>query len=85
MKGSWYENNQCITALRSINRFWPESSIEVTNRYLTSICDLINNGKTQVVKNVFLLIREIFARGKMLNVEKCVLTFVGLLIKKVAS
>jgi hypothetical protein len=59
--------------------------MEVVSRYLTVICDLISNGKTQVVKNVFMLIREIFARGKMLNVEKCVLTFVGLLIKKVAS
>lgn len=83
--GNWADSFHCITALRSINKYFPESVIEVVNRYLSQLCDLIGTGRTQVVKNAFSLIREMFSRGKMLNVEKCVFAFTGLLIKKAAT
>lgn len=81
----WQDNCQCITALRSINRFWPEQIVEVLSRYINNLCDMIATGKTQVLKNVFVLLREVFARGRQLNVEKIVRTFVGLLLKKVTT
>jgi|JI6StandDraft_1071083.scaffolds.fasta_scaffold11101_7 hypothetical protein len=83
--GSWQDNCQCLTALRSINRYWPEQIMEVLPRYFSPICDMISNGKTQVLKNAFMLLREVFARGRQLNVEKVVLTFVGLLLKKLTT
>lgn len=83
--GNWADSFHCITALRSINKFYPENVTDVVNRYLPALCDLISSGKTQVVKNAFSLIREVFSRGKMLNVEKCVFAFSGILIKKAAT
>jgi len=63
-QGSWQDNSQCLTALRSINRYWPEQVMDVLPRYLSTICDMIGTGKTQVVKNAFMLLREVFARGR---------------------
>lgn len=84
-RGSWQDNCQCLTALRSINRYWPEQVMDVLPHFLVPITDMIGTGKTQVIKCAFLLLAEVFARGRQLNIEKVVLTFVGLLLKKVTS
>lgn len=83
--GPWTDAFQCITALRSIVKHNPTLASDVVTRYSANAMDLINTGKTQLVKNVLSLIKETFRLGKYVNVEKCVDSFVRVLIKKSAN
>lgn len=84
MTGSWTDGFQCVTALRSIIKYNPAMAADVICRYSNSILEFIGNGKTQLVKNALYLIKETFALGKHVNVEKCVDPFIRVLIKKSA-
>lgn len=51
IKGNWVNSFQCLTALRSIIKQFPEFAPDIVAKYSQPICELINNGKTQIIKN----------------------------------
>lgn len=50
-----------------------------------SILDLLNTGKSLLVKNILLLIKQMFSNGQAINVEKAVYIFLPVLIKKAST
>ena len=50
-----------------------------------SILDLLNSGKSLLVKNILLLIKQMFTNGQAINVEKAVYIFLPVLIKKAST
>ncbi len=68
--------------LRQINKYFSQFIPDVVNRYSNALLDLLNNGKTQIVKNILRFIKEIFDRGQEVNIEKAVYPFLPLLLKK---
>lgn len=80
--GNWIDSHQCITVLRQINKFHPNFIPDVINRYSNALLDLFNNGKTQIIKNLLRLVKEIFDAGQSINVEKAVYAFLPILLKK---
>jgi hypothetical protein len=47
--------------------------------------DLLSTGKTLLVKNIFKLVKEWFDAGQQVNVEKAVIVFLPVLIKKAST
>lgn len=52
------------------------------DRYSSAIVDLFNGGKTQIIKNLLRLVKEIFDMGRQINVEKAVYPFFPIILKK---
>lgn len=58
IKGThWANSHQCITMLRSIVKFYPQFTCDVMGRYGVAVLDHLNNGRTQVIKNIFKLLQ----------------------------
>ena len=76
------ESFHCVTMIRQINKFFPQYIPDVIDRYGGVLVDLFNHGKTQIYKNILRLIKEVFDMGQQINVEKAVLPFLPLLLKK---
>ena len=68
--------------LRQINKYFSQYIPDVVNRYSNALLDLLNNGKTQIVKNILRFIKEIFDKGQEINIEKAIYPFLPLLLKK---
>ena len=63
--------------LRQINKYFSQYIPDVVNRYSNALLDLLNNGKTQIVKNILRFIKEIFDKGQEINIEKAIYKRVG--------
>lgn len=58
IKGSnWKDTLECITMIRSIIKCYPQYTIDVMAKYGMIILDFLNNGKTQIIKNIFKLLK----------------------------
>ena len=82
---SWSDSFNCITELRKINKYHPEFVPTIIDRFSSIILDLMSTGKTLLVKNILKLIKELFDAGAQVNVEKAVVVFLPVLIKKAAT
>ena len=51
----WKDSYNCITELRKINKHHPEFIPDIIERFSETILDLLNNGKSLMVKNIFRL------------------------------
>ena len=72
---NWIESHQCITGIRSIHKEHPECIFDMMQRYDKAILEIITKGKTQMLKNIFRMLKEIYLMGKTVNVEFCVYAF----------
>jgi pterin-4a-carbinolamine dehydratase len=79
---NWIQSHQCITMLRQILKSQPHFIPDITNRYSNAFVDLFTNGKTQIIKNLLRMVKEIFDHGKDANVERAVYVFLPILLKK---
>ena len=59
--------------------------MDVLQRYSNAFVDLFNNGKTQIIKNLLRMVKELFDMGQQINVEKAVYTFFPIILKKSAT
>ena len=82
---SWTDSFNCITELRKINKYHPEYVPNIIENFSQTILDLLSTGKTLLVKNIFRLIKEWFDAGQQVNVEKAVIVFLPVLIKKAST
>lgn len=71
--------------VRQINKFFPQYIPDVMNRYSNQILKLLEKGKTQIIKNIMRLLKEVFDMGKDVCVEKAVYYFLPVLLKKAAT
>ena len=72
----------CITEIRKIIKFQPNFVMDVIERYSSAFVDLFNNGKTQIIKNLLRMVKEVFDLGQQFNVEKAVYAFLPIILKK---
>lgn len=68
--------------LRQLIKFTSNFTPDIVNRYSNAFVDLFANGKTQIIKNLLRMVKEIFDMGKTLNVERAVYVFLPILLKK---
>lgn len=68
--------------LRQIIKYNPDFTNDIVNRYSNAFVDLFVNGKTQIIKNLLRMVKEIFDIGNNNNVEKAVYLFLPILLKK---
>ncbi len=68
--------------LRQIIKYQPTYTNDIVNRYSVALVDLFTNGKTQIIKNLLRMVKEVFDLGKQTSVEKAVYVFVPILLKK---
>lgn len=54
---SWTFSFNCITELRKINKYHPEYVPDIIERYSPTVLDLLNTGKTLLVKNILKFIK----------------------------
>lgn len=86
IKGTnWIQSHHCITMLRQIIKYNPTFIADIVNRYSNPFVDLFTNGKTQIIKNLLRMVKEIFDIGKQVNVERAVYVFLPILLKKSAT
>lgn len=55
---------------------------DIVNRYSNALVDLFANGKTQIIKNLLRMVKEVFDIGSTVNVERAVYVFLPILLKK---
>lgn len=68
--------------LRQIIKYNPTFIPDIVHRYSNPFVDLFINGKTQIIKNLLRMVKEIFDNGKTCNLEKAVYVFLPILLKK---
>lgn len=68
--------------LRRVIKYQPNFISDIINRYSSTFVDLLTNGKTQIIKNLLRMVKEVFDQGKQTNVEKAVYLFLPILLKK---
>jgi hypothetical protein len=68
--------------VRQIMKHQPNFIPDIVNRYSNAFVDLFTNGKTQIIKNLLRMVKEIFDVGKQINVERSVYVFLPILLKK---
>lgn len=68
--------------LRRITKYQPNLIPDIVNQYSNAFVDLFTNGKTQIIKNLLRMVKEIFDQGKLINVERAVYAFIPILLKK---
>lgn len=68
--------------IRQIIKYSPNFIPDIVNRYSNPFVDLFTNGKTQIIKNLLRMVKEIFDHGKDSNLEKAVYVFLPILLKK---
>lgn len=71
--------------LRQIIKEYPSYTGDIVNRYSTPFVDLFSNGKTQIIKNLLRMVKEIYDHGSTVNVEKAVYVFLPILLKKAST
>lgn len=54
--------------LRQIIKYNPDFTNDIVNRYSNAFVDLFVNGKTQIIKNLLRMVKEIFDIGNNNNV-----------------
>lgn len=81
----WVDTFNCITALRSINKFNSELSPQVVQHFLIPLGQELHHGVTLVVKNSLLLMKEIFMMGVQIDVRNSIVFFPYVLKKSVLS
>lgn len=82
---NWVQTHFCITEIRKINKFHPDFTNDIVQRYSNAFVDLFATGKTQVIKNMLRMVNEIFDMGQQINVEKAVYTFLPIILKKAST
>jgi hypothetical protein len=80
----WTQAHECITMFRRIIKTQPNLIPDIIGSYGNVFDGLFASGKTQVVKNLIRMAKEIFGNGKTTNVETAVTIFLPLLLKKAA-
>lgn len=68
--------------VRQIAKHDPTLIPDLINRYSNAFVDLFASGKTQLVKNLLRMVKEIFDVGSQVNVERAVYVFLPILLKK---
>lgn len=79
---NWIQTHHCITMVRQLNKFQPNFTIDILQRYSNAFVDLFTLNKTQIIKNLLRMVKEIFDMGQQLNVEKAVYLFLPIILKK---
>lgn len=68
--------------IRQITKHSPKFIPDLVNRYSNAFVDLFANGKTQIIKNLLRMVKEVFDMGKTVDVERAVYVFLPILLKK---
>ncbi len=68
--------------VRQIIKYHANFTNDIINRYSNAFVDLFVNGKTQIIKNLLRMVKEIFDMGKDTSVERAVYLFLPILLKK---
>lgn len=79
---NWIQSHQCVTMLRRIIKHQPNFIPDIMNQYSNAFVDLFANGKTQIIKNLLRMVKEVFDHGQNTNVERAVYIFLPILLKK---
>ena len=79
---NWVQTHFCVTEIRKIIKFQPNFATDIVQRYSNAFVDLFTNGKTQIIKNLLRMVKEIFDLGQQINVEKAVYSFLPIILKK---
>lgn len=79
---NWIQSHHCITMLRQIIKYSPNFIPDIVNRYSNAFVDLFTNGKTQIIKNLLRMVKQILDNGKTVNLERAVYVFLPVLLKK---
>lgn len=82
---NWIQSHHCITMLRQVIKYYPTYAPDIVQRYCMPFVDLFANGKTQIIKNLLRMVKEIFDLGAKVNVEKAVYVFLPILLKKAST
>jgi len=53
--------------IRQIIKYSPNFIPDIVNRYSNPFVDLFTNGKTQIIKNLLRMVKEVFDHGKDSN------------------
>lgn len=70
--------------IRSICKNFPQYIPDIFAKYGPAVLDLISHPTTQLLKNMLLMLKEIFAHGVEVNLQGCVAAFLPLMAKKAA-
>jgi len=82
---NWIQSHHCITMVRQVIKYHPDYTADIVNRYSIPFVDLFTNGKTQIIKNLLRMVKEIFDLGRKFNLEKAVFVFLPILLKKAST
>ncbi len=69
--------------IRAISKSYKQHICDMMNHFGNVLAELLKNGKPQVLKNLFELLKEVFSSGEA--VENCVQMFLPLVIRKSSS
>ena len=81
----WSDTHQCITMIRSILKFSPELAPELFQRYGLALLESFSGSTPLNVKNILKLLKEIFAHGRVLNLEAIVSAFLPSTLRKAVN
>lgn len=79
---NWIQSHQCITMVKRILKYHSNFTIDIINRYNNAFVELFTNGKTQIIKNLLRMVKEVFDLGQQMNVEQGVYIFLPIILKK---